>query len=410
MTAQKPPAPEELTSIYRQACTLHQNGCHREAEKQYAELLSIVPESAALHYNMGLLLYQQERYTESLDHYLQALEVAEEDLDLLYNLGLCLQKCGKTRQAVMVFADLAKTTPTDLDCLYNLACCLKDLHEHDQAIEVYQRLLAMDPDYQPAINNLAYLLHLRGDLAEARGYYERLLRLNPDHQAARHMLASVQGEKVAKAPLEYVKKVFNNYAAEFETSLVQGLGYSVPEKLRQGLAKLDGIRLPFEHALDLGCGTGLAGVAFADCCRQLTGVDLAEEMIARAAEKGLYTHLVVAESVDFLRSTPHCYDLILLADVMMYLGDLHPFFTAVEGCTGQDSLLCFSVETSPGEDFSLQPTGRFAHSPGYIAALAEEFGWLVAAEISTDLRKEGQDWLPGSLFFLVRNSNQRRRP
>ena len=404
MTSTKPPAPEQLADIYRQACALHQNGQHPEAEAQYAELLALFPESAALHYNMGLLLYQQERYSESLDHYLQALEGAEDDVDLLHNLALCLKKCGKIRQAILVFTDLTVTNPLDLDCLYNLACCHKDLHQHDQAIEVYRRLLAIDPDYRPAINNLAYLLHLRGDLSEARSYYERLLQLDPDHQAARHMLASVQGERVAQPPVEYVKKVFNNYAADYETSLVDVLNYSVPQKLRQALAGLEDLSLPFDHALDLGCGTGLAGVAFADCCRRLTGVDLAEEMVARATEKGLYTDLVVAESVEFLRTAEDCYDLVLLTDVMIYLGDLLPFFAALGNCTREKSLLCFSVETSAGEDFTLQPTGRFAHSTSYITALAEHFGWKVVVESVTDLRKEGQDWLAGALFVMVKDA------
>jgi predicted TPR repeat methyltransferase len=402
MSTEKTISPEIVEEIYSHACEMHQSGRYPEAEAHYAQLLAYFPESSSLHYNMGLLLYEQEKYDESLEHYLQALEASDDDPDLLYNLGLCLKKCDRIEEAILVYVELAKITPDDPDCLYNLACCYKDIHEHGKAIDVLRQVLRLQPAHQSATNNLAYLLHLQGNLPEAKHYYQQLLELNPGHQAARHMLASVQGERVSNAPEEYIRTVFNSYAADFEENLVQGLNYSVPEQLRHHLEQLDGIRTPFHRVLDLGCGTGLSGLAFTDICEHLTGVDVSEGMVARAREKGIYDHLAVDEIVRFLEATEIRYDLVVLADVLIYLGDLKPVLAALSPRTAPGALLCFSTEMTDEADFQLQPTGRFAHSQDYVLAAAGAAGWTLRRSVATRLRKEGTNWIDGTLFYFAR--------
>lgn len=407
MNAEKTLSPDTIEKIYLHACELHRSGQYPEAQAHYTRLLEHFPESSSLHYNMGLLLYDQEKYSESLDHYLQALEASDDDPDLLFNLGLCLKKCGKVNEAILVYEGLAKLTPDDIDCLYNLACCYREIHEHGKAIDLLRRVLQLQPAHRSATNNLAYLLHLQGNLHEAKLFYQRLLELDPHHQAARHMLASVQGKKVSNAPEEYIRTVFNSYAANFEANLVQGLGYSVPEQLRGSLEQLEDIRVPFRRVLDLGCGTGLMGAALTDLCGHLTGVDVAEDMIEKARGKGLYDRLVIDEICRFLGTSSGCYDLVVMADVLIYLGDLEPVLAAIHPRTTGDALLCFSTETTDEADFQLQPTGRFAHSQDYVAAIAEKTGWTIRHSQSARLRKEGSDWIAGSLFYLAKQLPER---
>ncbi|RPH43130.1 MAG: tetratricopeptide repeat protein [Desulfobulbaceae bacterium] len=396
-------SPEFIEKVYTTACELHQKGQYAEAHNHYTHLLEIFPESSSLHYNIGLLFYEQGKYAESLEHYLRALDTTEDDIDLLYNLGLCLKKCGQISEAILVYAALTEKNPDDADCLYNLACCYKDIHEHTQAIEVLRQVLYLQPKHQSATNNLAYLLHLQGNLHEAKRYYEILLELNPDHQAARHMLASVQGETVSNAPEEYIRSVFNSYAATFDDNLVQSLSYSVPEQLRRGIDSVRGDRASFNHALDLGCGTGLSGLVLSDICYHLTGVDISEDMLEKAREKQVYDTLVVDEILRFLLSADTSYDLVMLADVLIYIGDIEPVLAALQMKTTEDVLLCFSTERDDEADFQLQPTGRFAHSPKYVSSTAERTGWAIAYSEETTLRKEGSDWVEGTLFYLVKD-------
>ncbi len=64
--------------------------------------------------------------------------------------------------------------------------------------------------------------------------------------------------------------------------------------------------------LDLGCGTGLAGVAFKDVAALLDGVDLSPEMIEKARARKLYDNLIVGDIETALEQTGQ-YDLLLAA-------------------------------------------------------------------------------------------------
>ncbi|KAB2890345.1 MAG: tetratricopeptide repeat protein [Desulfobulbaceae bacterium] len=397
-----PGSAEAAAQALQHACELQRNGLYAEAEGEYERLLAAFPDASPLHYNLGLMLYAQQRYGESLEHYLQAMDGAGDDPDLLYNLGLCLKKCGRTADSAMVYEEMLRLAPRDVDGLYSLAGCLRELHDYQRAEAVLGRLLALKPDHRPAAGSLAYLLHLQGRLAESCAAYLRLLELDPENRTARHMVAALRGDRLATAADDYVRSVFNGYADGFEASLVQDLGYRVPAELRRGVDLFAGRGRRYAHLLDLGCGTGLVGTAFADICACLTGVDIAEEMIARSREKGIYDHLAVSGIMPFLVAAESRYDLVTLADVLIYLGDPEPVLAAIQAVTTDDAVLCFSIEVAGTATYRLQPTGRFAHSPGHIAGIAGRTGWTVCRSEPIRLRREGDGWIGGMLFFLLK--------
>jgi predicted TPR repeat methyltransferase len=106
-------------------------------------------------------------------------------------------------------------------------------------------------------------------------------------------------------PSSYVRTLFDQYAPRFDAALTEGLAYRGPEILREAIARAcagEGRPLRFDDALDLGCGTGLAGAALRPMVRRLTGVDLSERMIAAARAKTLYDRLATGDLVTFLQA------------------------------------------------------------------------------------------------------------
>ena len=87
------------------------------------------------------------------------------------------------------------------------------------------------PDYAEAHYNLGILLKDLNQLGEAEKSLQQALALNPEHTHAQHVLASIVGETTDAAPIEYVEKLFDNYAEQFESSLVGGLGYQIPTRI-----------------------------------------------------------------------------------------------------------------------------------------------------------------------------------
>jgi predicted TPR repeat methyltransferase len=226
-----------------------------------------------------------------------------------------------------------------------------------------------------------------------------------DHHAAaaEHLLDSLAGKNRETAPPQYVIDVFDNYAERFEHSLIEELDYKVPELLRRMLDEEWDPKKIFPCGLDLGCGTGLSGLAFQSRVEQLTGIDLSEKMLQQAAAKGLYHALHCAELVDFLNSaSTQQYDLVIAADVFTYIGNLRPLFKALPGRLRVDAALLFSTEHhANGGDYILRRSGRFSHGVRYIEDLARAHGFTLIRHEETDIRKDRGQWLRGDLYHLA---------
>lgn len=95
---------------------------------------------------------------------------------------------------------------------------------------------------------------------------------------------------------------------------------------------------------DLGCGTGLMGPLLRPSCDWMAGIDLSAGMCDKACERGCYDLVEVAELVEWLQRQQAArqarermgqrrdggapFDLLVAADVLVYIGDLRPLLQA----------------------------------------------------------------------------------
>ena len=116
---------------------------------------------------------------------------------------------------------------------------------------------------------------------------------------------------------------------QFERSLVVDLGYDMPAEIMRTLlaggGRLGGAAdcapLSTSVAVDLGCGTGLAGAKVRHLCTgRMFGCDLSQKMLDVAKEKNIYDDLKKSDVVAFLYRCvpPAAADLIIAADVLVY--------------------------------------------------------------------------------------------
>ena len=266
----------------------------------------------------------------------------------------------------------------------------------------------MDEEALAEAYNRALSLEKAGDLDAAAAAYAEVLELDPeDHGGATVRLASMgRGATPPKAPDAYVATLFDQNAEVFDDVLVEQLGYCVPLLVRQCLQDLTAG--PFARMLDLGCGTGLTGGALGDMCGHRTGIDLSENMIEMADERGVYDDLYVGEIVEFLNDIEDGpWDLIVATDVLPYVGHLEELFAGAARCASGGGLFIFSSETLPeavfaGRPFMVGPHQRFAHGENYVrqALAAAGFDTLRADPIT--VRHEEGAPIPGHLFAARR--------
>jgi hypothetical protein len=181
--------------------------------------------------------------------------------------------------------------------------------DHSAAAELLEQFLEIVPYWAPAWFALGVAREKLGDADAAQQAYARALACDPqDVLGASLALARLGAAPVpASATPAYVVRLFDQYARRFDAHLVEGLGYRAPALLRDAVADVRrrmARPMHFARALDLGCGTGLAGAAFRDCVDRLEGLDLSAAMIAEARAKGIYDVLEVGDIIDHLRATP----------------------------------------------------------------------------------------------------------
>ncbi|MDY0352143.1 MAG: tetratricopeptide repeat protein [Desulfobulbaceae bacterium] len=398
------PQYDPLHALYAQALDLHQQGRPVEAISLYAQVAEQAPDVMDVHYNLGLAYFQTEQFSRAVTAYSRAAELCPDDEDILYNLGLAYKKGNRFVEAEKAYLKALELAPSDPDIRYNLGCCYRDAGEIDAARSVFARLVDMAPDHLPALNNLAYLHHLAGDYDMAREMYGKIVQLDPEHASARYMHSVLIGAPVDVPPPEYIRSLFDHYSHTFEENLINDLGYNLYLDLRIQFDRIEPKKRIHDHCLDLGCGTGLAGEAFRTACRELSGVDLSEKMIEQAAAKQIYTSLHTEEIVTFLRHAETVYDLFVAADVLIYRGDLHPLFEAAARRASPDALFCLSIEKAEEDNWMLQPTGRYAHHPDYVRKTAGESGWIELLAENTLSRREGDQWVRGTVFVLGRRN------
>ncbi len=250
------------------------------------------------------------------------------------------------------------------------------------AADVLAQTVTLAPNFATAWFALGAIRDRLGDRNGAVAAFEHARNADSqDYHGARLQLARLgSGDTTPPMSETYVRRLFDQYAARYDTALTERLAYRGPVLLRQAVEEtIRGSHRPLHFAsmLDLGCGTGLAGTAFHSVADRIVGVDLSPAMIAQAAAKDIYDRLYTGDLTTFFSeefSNGATYDLVVAADVFVYVNDLSPIMAGVARVLASGGLFAFTVETHSGDGVKLLPTLRYAHGEPYIRHTLNEAG------------------------------------
>jgi predicted TPR repeat methyltransferase len=281
------------------------------------------------------------------------------------------------------------------DRRYGFALDLAARGDHAGAVDLLMQAVDIAPRFASAWFSLGELHERLGCVAEAIVAFQRACDADTeDCHGASLRLAKLGAQNRGAMPPGYVRALFDQYAPRFDAAL-ENLGYQAPALLLDAIARCcrqRGRHLRFDHVLDLGCGTGLAGAALRPLCDRLVGVDLSPAMVAKAGQKRLYDRLEVAEIGAFMAAEAASgsrYDLILAADVLPYVGDLAPLLRQATSLLAANSLLGFTVETHGSDGVVLGGKLRFAHSEACVHEALGAGGLRLCVLERVPTRKDG---------------------
>ncbi len=270
------------------------------------------------------------------------------------------------------------------DRRYEYARAYFDAGDHEAAADLYLQALEQAPGWLPALVGAADALVSIGRRDEAEPLLREAARRDGDGLFGVSLkLAALGLAEIPSAPPEaYVRGLFDDYADRFETALVNDLGYRAPWLIADLIDKARP-NTHFARGADLGCGTGLMAEALKGRVEYFAGCDLSPEMIARAEAGNRYQRLAVSDAAAFLSSGNEGYDLVTVADVLVYVGALDELFGAVAACLLPNGLFAFTVEEALDGDLVLRDSLRYAHGETYIRRVLAGAG-LAVVELARD--------------------------
>ena len=329
----------------------------------------------------------------------RAISLKPDYAEAYYNLGTTLKHHGKLKNAVINFKKAIALFPDYPDAYNNLGNTLDELGQKKDAIKCYESLIAIRPDYAEGHYNLGTVLKKLGEFEEAKKSFKAALKIKPNYSEAKHLLNGLIGYTSKAPPREYVENLFNGFAGRFNDTLINKLEYKLPSIVNNIIPKLNSDKKTFDRVIDLGCGTGLSGIGLKGFSGNLTGIDLSENMIAKAKKLNIYDNLVVGDIVEILNSSKDRYDLLIALDVLIYIGEAKEFFKSVKKSSNKNAYFIFSVEDKSGDSYSLLKTSRYAHSESYILNnTSPDFNLIKSQKIK--LRKEDKGWILGKIYIF----------
>lgn len=318
----------------------------------------------------------------------------------LTNLGATRLKLGRMHDALEVLDEALAQEAGNVEALGHRATAVAELGRRAEALATFDRLLRLAPQLGFAWSLRGLLFKDEGRPDEAATAFRNAIANGADVELNRHYLAAVSGQLPPAPPRQYVETLFDSYAEGFEQHLLEVLNYRAHQVLVQRVAAMN---RRFDGALDLGCGTGLCGALAQPMTRWLEGVDLSGNMVALARARGVYDRVEQADLVEFMAAATRRYDLVLAADVFIYVGARDGVFAGVARVMEPGGIFCFSVEAAgDAVDLALRPSLRYVHSERYLRGLAAGHGFEVQAVAPHPIREDQQRPIPGLFAWLVR--------
>ncbi|HYG85215.1 MAG TPA: tetratricopeptide repeat protein [Azospirillum sp.] len=331
----------------------------------FQDLLDERPDSAPARRGHGRALARAGRVEEAVAELREALMLRSDDRDVAAELAELLMAAGDALAAVELLAPVLRRLDEDAG-LHRLAGrAWSELREPAKALTAFRAAQALEPD---------------------------------DRTAA--LIAELEAGEGSDLPAAYVRALFDRYAERFDADLLGKLGYAAPRSLREAVERVYGGAPTGLRTLDLGCGTGLMGVELRPFTTHLAGVDLSPRMVDKARARGLYDALSVGDVVEAMASSAQSWDLLVAADVLVYIGDLVPVFDAAAAALESGGRFAATVERLDGDGFALGPSRRYAHAAGYVRRTAAAAGLDVLLLEERSPRREKQAPVPGLLFVL----------
>lgn len=372
------------------------------AEALFDRVIADKPRHASGYLHKAKSLLSRGRDHEAEICYAKALNCNPHHHEALHGLAVVNERQGQLDAAIALAIQAVNANGSIFDSLVLLGNLLLRKQNWASAEQIFQQALAVVPDNIYVLHGLMTAAAAQGKAGSVDAQIEAVAAAHGDNKALAFLSDAMHGKHRDAAPGEYITALFNDVALRYDYFLQPSNIYRAP-MIAEVLASLPQLAGKTDLSLlDLGCGSGSAGEAFAAVTAVRVGVDLSARMLDKARMRKCYSDLYPLDITEFVMGSDRSFDILVAADVLPYIGNLEPFFHAARNVMSKESLFSFTLEKDDKVPaFTLNPNGRFAHAASYIRTLIEQQGYDIVVEEDVLLRFEMGSAVKG-MFFVVK--------
>ena len=371
-----------------------------EAEETLLKAINMDNTHPQVQNNLGAIYILKSQYDRAKPYIENAISINPDYSEALGNLGEIYKNFQEHDKAIECYLKSIKLNSHNINAYIGLGTLHSYLANYKKAEHYLNEAIRLNPYGSEENFSLGFLHYLKKSYDDAATFFRNTLKINPDHPNARYLLSAISGEESPdQSPEIYVRNLFDHYAETFDNHLVNDLGYRVPDTMHKIFTEY-ATPEKTQRLLDLGCGTGICGEKFHTSYQHLVGIDLAERMIKKSKEKGIYDELHNSDITKFIQNSASKYDLTIAADVFIYIGNIAELVKMIYNIQEDGGYFIFSIEKSSKHDtFHLRDTGRYSHSMDYIKKILDDASYSIIASVPTIVRNEKGSSIDGIIYL-----------
>jgi tetratricopeptide (TPR) repeat protein len=227
-------APQNARGWLALGLAARESGAPQRAEPALEKALALDPGCDEAAYALGLIAFDARRYAEAARHWRGVVARGFSAPGLWLGLGQCQFFLGEFAAAAVSLARHLETAPGDAAIARRLAlvafldAAIRGGPQAGRA--AYEARPGAGAPFADIVKTAVQLLSAYGYISTARDVAAAYLG-EGDDPIERHHLAALTGEKLTRAPAEYVAAYFDRFADTFDDQLYGVLQYRGPQKL-----------------------------------------------------------------------------------------------------------------------------------------------------------------------------------
>ena len=187
--------PENANALHLLGVLLNQVQDNLAAIDLISRAIQIVPDQPIFHNNLGNAYRDSDRCEQAIACYQKALQIKPDLVETYINMGIAYHQLADLDRAASAYQKAIELKPNSAEAYYNLGNTLKEQRLFDEAVSCYRQATSLNPMLVEAFYNQANILEKQDRFDEAITCLKHCIQFKPDWAEAHNNLGNLSTKR-----------------------------------------------------------------------------------------------------------------------------------------------------------------------------------------------------------------------